>query len=78
MIKIFALVNFQKLDISNLYKEILNCEGNLQERTTLNTDYLIVGDYVDTTQNHKKGIDYSSRENNIKILTEDEFLDLIK
>lgn len=70
--------NFKKLDISNLYKEILNCGGNLQKRTTLKTDYLIVGEYKDTTQNHKNGIDYSNRENNMKIFTEDEFLDLIK
>lgn len=70
--------NFKKLDISNLYKEILNCGGYLQERTTLKTDYLIIGEYKDTTQNQKKGIDYSNRENNMKILTEDEFLDLIK
>lgn len=69
---------FKKIDISNLYKEILNCGGCLQERTTLKTDYLIVGEYKDTTQNHKKGIDYSNKENNMKILTEDEFLDLIK
>jgi DNA polymerase-3 subunit epsilon len=69
----------KRINLPSLCKKIAKNGGKVQANTTLKTDYLIVGDYPDKTTNQKK-----AEKNNLRldvfidILTEDEFLDLIK
>lgn len=58
--------------------KVLDLGGETQNRVTMKTDFLVVGYYETITSKELKARDYNERKNlDIKIIDEDEFLELI-
>lgn len=70
--------NLQSMDRIEAYKKVKCVGGVIQERITLKTNFLIIGDYDHTTTKELKAIEYNKRDGiEISMLHESEFLKLL-